>query len=68
MNEQRLYGLRALEGHHVGMTLVDGSRIDDWELVAVGAATPDLAWIWDTRNLHAFVPLADVAEYWEMPA
>ena len=51
--------LRALEGHRVSVCLVDGSRIEDCELVSVGRGRTETLWIL-TRDGDAFVGLADV--------
>jgi hypothetical protein len=67
MTQQRLDDLKRLEGHHVGLALVDGSLIDDWELVSVGGGAPDTAWVWNMKSSHAFVPLGQVADFWEVP-
>jgi hypothetical protein len=67
MTQQRLDDLKRLEGHHVGLALADGSRIDDWELVSVGGGAPDTAWVWNMKGSHAFVPLGQVADFWEVP-
>ena len=67
MTQQRLDDLKRLEGHHVGLALVDGSLIDDWELVSVGGGAPETAWVWNMKGSHAFVPLGQVADFWEVP-
>jgi hypothetical protein len=64
---QRLKDLKALEAHHVCLALEDGSSIEGWELVSVNGAAPDTAWVWDEREHHAFVPIAQVADFWEVP-
>jgi hypothetical protein len=61
-------GLKALEGRRVALRLADGSRLEDWELVSVGGAGPDTAWVWNTMGRHAFVPISDVVDLWEMPS
>ena len=66
MSDQRLNDLQALEGRHVGLALMDGSRIEDWELVSAGGGAPETAWIWNMRGSHAFVPLARVVDFWEV--
>ena len=55
--------LRALEGRHVSVTLVDGSCIEDCELVSVGRGRTETLWIL-TRDGDAFVGLADVDDLW----
>jgi hypothetical protein len=67
MTQQRLDDLKQLEGHHVGLALADGSLIENWELVSVGGGAPETAWVWNYQGSHAFVPLAQVADFWEVP-
>ena len=66
MTTQRLKDLKALEAHHIGLALVDGSSIEGWELVSVNGAAPETAWVWDEQGQHAFVALAQVADFWEV--
>lgn len=69
MMERRPENLQCLEGRHVGVVLSDGGRLEDWELVSVGGAEPDTAWLWDPRgssSSHAFVPLSRVVDFWEI--
>jgi hypothetical protein len=68
VTQQKLRELKRLEGHHVGLALHDGSLIEDWELVSVGGGAPGTAWVWNPDGSHAFVPLTQVADFWEVPA
>jgi hypothetical protein len=52
-----------LEGRRVSLALVDGSRIDDSELVSVGHGATTL-WLYASGD-DVFVPVADVTDAWE---
>ncbi len=58
--EQRRY-LRSLEGHHVHLSLADGSRIDDVALVSARSRT---VWVF-REGEDAFIPASDVVDVWE---
>ena len=64
MTKRQLAGLRALEGRHVSLSLTNGSRIDDCDLVSVGRSGLGTAWIFANGADH-FVPIADLADVWE---
>jgi len=57
-------GLKALEGHHVSVALIDGSRFDDCTLVSAGRGRADTAWIF-SNGMDMFLPLACVSDVWE---
>ena len=58
----RLRDLERLEGHRIGIALVDGSRIDDGQLVFAGI---DRVWLLvDGRDM--FVSAASVSDFWEL--
>jgi hypothetical protein len=57
----RLRDLVLLEGHRVGMTLTDGSRIDDCHLVFAG---DDRVWVFEDGH-DTFVSTASVWDFWE---
>ena len=54
-----------LEGRRVSVALVDGSRIDDCELVSAGRDGVQSLWLY-TNGADAFVPLVDVTDVWEV--
>lgn len=56
---------RSLEGSRVNLALVDGSRMDDCKLVAAARQGVDSLWVF-TNGTDVFVPLADVADLWEV--
>jgi hypothetical protein len=55
-----------LEGFRVSIALVDGTRIDDCELVSAGRPGATSLWLY-TNGADTFVALADVAALWEVP-
>lgn len=64
MTVERLTGLIGhLEGRRVSFALVDGSRLDDCELVSAGHGTATL-WLFVNGD-DLFVPVADVTDAWE---
>lgn len=64
MSATQLKGLRALEGHHVSVSLIDGSRFDDCTLVSVCQGRTGTAWIF-SNGLDLFLPLSAVSDVWE---
>jgi hypothetical protein len=56
---------RSLEGRHVSVALVDGSRIDDCELVSAGRHGTDSLWLY-ADGTDIFVALIDVTEVSEV--
>jgi hypothetical protein len=56
---------RCLEGRRVSVALIDGSRIDDCELVSAGQHGLQSLWLY-TNGADTFVPLVDVADLWEV--
>lgn len=56
--------LRALEGRWISLSLVDGSRIDDCQLVSAGRHRSRTIWIF-AEGQDRFVPIPDVVDVWE---
>ncbi len=54
-----------LEGRRVSVALVDGSRIDDFELVSAGHHGVQSLWLY-SNGADTFVPLVDVTDLWEV--
>jgi hypothetical protein len=54
-----------LEGRHVSVALLDGSRIDDCELVSAGHHGMQSLWLY-SNGADTFVPLGDVTDLWEV--
>ena len=52
-------GIRALEGRRVSISLADGSRTDDCDLISVGRGRTATLWI-VTQDGDSFLPLVDV--------
>ncbi len=63
MTAEQKRGLRRLEGHKVHLALVDGSRIDDADLVSARGTT---LWLFATGE-DVFVRADEVIEVWETP-
>ena len=62
MTDDRLQLLtRHLEGQRVGVSLVDGSRLDDCQLVSVGRES---LWLYN-NGADTFVTVLDVTDIWE---
>jgi hypothetical protein len=59
--------LRHLEGRQISLALVDGSRIDDCQLVSAGRRPPKTFWLF-VNGADTFVSAADVVEVWEAPS
>ena len=61
MTRERRIELTHLEGRHVSLSLIDGSRIDDAQLVLAGRFK-----LWVFVNGHdAFVAVNRVTDFWE---
>ncbi len=63
MQTHRIARLRGLEGLQIGLSLADGSRIDDCQLVSAGRCAGTL-WLF-TNGSDLFVALGDVTAVWE---
>ena len=61
MTTARLHKLTHLEGRHINISLADGSRIDDCQLVLV---SPFKLWV-HVNGHDAFVPVKRVTDVWE---
>jgi hypothetical protein len=61
MTGQRLRDLIRLEGRQVGLSLTDGSRIDDCQLVFAGH---DRVWVF-VNGQDTFVSATTVSDFWE---
>ena len=67
MGRTRLNDLRHLEGRHVSVSLADGSRIDDCELVSSGRARTNSLWLF-LNGQDTFIAHNDVVDLWESMA
>jgi hypothetical protein len=56
---------KCLEGCRVSVSLVDGSRIDDCELVSAGQHGVQSLWLY-SNGADTFVSLVDVTDLWEV--
>jgi hypothetical protein len=61
MTGHRLRDLVRLEGRRVGISLTDGSRIDDCQLVFAGQ---DRVWVF-VNGRDTFVSATRVSDFWE---
>lgn len=65
MADQVHVTLRHLEGRRVGLTLDDGSRILDAQLISAGR--PGLSSVWVlVDGTDSFIPMMTVTEVWEI--
>jgi hypothetical protein len=61
-NEQRA-GFQSLEGQRVSLALIDGTRLDDCELVSAGRHRTATLWLF-ADGADTFVPIDDVIDLW----
>jgi hypothetical protein len=64
MSRDRLTQIKALEGHQVSLSLRDGSRLDDCQLVSTGRNQVSTLWLFG-RGTDTFIPLDQVIDLWE---
>ncbi len=57
-------GLRRLEGRWVSLSLADGTRIDECQLVSVAPSGLDTVWVW-AGSEDVFLPVRDIRDAWE---
>ncbi|HVM04233.1 MAG TPA: hypothetical protein VM242_03580 [Acidimicrobiales bacterium] len=63
MTPRRISDLRTLEGRQVGVSLADGSRIDDATLVSA-RPSPGTVWLF-AAGTDVFVRASAVVDAWE---
>ena len=66
MNETWPRIVRSFQGSRVSLSLMDGSRIDDCQLISAGEPGGD-AWVF-TNGADVFVPFDTITEVWETPS
>ena len=66
MTTEQRAALRLLEGRRVGISLSDGSRIDDCDLVSAGRDRLSKIWLFADGS-DAFVRGEDIVDVWELP-
>lgn len=64
MTREQVPTFRKLEGHHISLALVDGTRIDDCQLISVSRHRNGTVWVY-TEGDDRFIPIADVIDFWE---
>jgi hypothetical protein len=64
MTRERRNRFRALEGRTVSLALVDGTRLDDCQLVSAGRHGTGTLWLYG-NGADRFVPLDAVVDLWE---
>jgi len=64
MAKQPMSNLRSLEGHHVNVALLDGTRLDDCSLVSIGRNRLDNLWLF-VNGEDVFVPRTQIIDIWE---
>jgi hypothetical protein len=57
--------IRSLEGRRVSVALLDGSRIDDSQLVSAGTDGSRNIWL-HSNHVDIFVRLHEIADFWEV--
>ena len=57
--------LRMFEGSQVSVSLRDGSRLDDCQLVSAGRSGTTTLWLFSNGD-DVFVPQTDVIDVWEV--
>jgi hypothetical protein len=57
--------IRHLEGQRVGVALVDGSRLDDCDLVSAGRQGAESLWLF-SNGADTFVTIGEVTDVWEV--
>lgn len=65
VTQDRIAQFRALEGRQVSVSLRDGSRFDDCQLVSVARRGVESVWLFFNGD-DVFVPLPQVADLWEV--
>jgi hypothetical protein len=64
MNAKDRQALRTLEGQHVSVGLIDGTRLDDVVLVSAGRTRHDTIWLF-VNGQDRFIPAGDIWEVWQ---
>jgi hypothetical protein len=65
VTQDRISQFRALEGRQVSVSLHDGSRLDDAQLVSVARRGVESLWLYMNGD-DVFVPLPEVVDLWEV--
>ena len=66
MNTAPNVQFRKLEGRRVSVSLADGSRLDDCQLVSAGQPRLRILWVF-SNGVDVFIPPAEILDIWEPP-
>ena len=56
---------RNFEGHHVSLSLVNGARIDDCQMVSAARGSTENIWVF-SNGVDRFLALSEVLDCWEV--
>jgi hypothetical protein len=65
MSKHRIAQLRTFEGRQVSLSLRNGTRIDDCQLVSGGRRGVGTVWVFANGG-DSFLPLHDVTDVWQV--
>ena len=57
---------RTFEGHQVSLSLVNGARIDDCQMVSAALGPTENIWVF-SNGVDRFVAQSEVVDCWEVP-
>ena len=63
MTGQRQHRIRSFEGQTVSLALIDGTRLDDCQLVSACRAGSGTLWVYENGS-DRFVPVDNVVDLW----
>jgi hypothetical protein len=63
MTRHRQHRIRSFEGQTVSLALIDGTRLDDCQLVSACRSGTETLWIYENGTDH-FVPVDNVVDLW----
>ena len=64
MSSHVLPAMHSLEGRHVSVTLRDGSRLDDCQVVSARRSGAQTVWLF-VDGIDVFLPVAAIVDCWE---
>jgi hypothetical protein len=60
---EQVPALRKYEGRWISLSLIDGSRIDECQLISVGRHRNGTLWVYSNGD-DQFIALSDIVDYW----